>query len=196
MKKKDDDAPQQQSASSNPFSALLDTVASCTVPHDWFCSFYFLSLSLCAFWPGEILGLQGPLWRMFRDYTPTSSLSMTFPQLQTTWAMLFAQSARRLYECLDLPSSSESQMFVGHWVMGIAFYAATSVAVWVEGIGKSMQTVVQPALRLIGQKPFALTLRPRKTLSCEHPHFARSSASSFFCSRPVFNTMSTPTSPT
>lgn len=59
---------------------------------------------------------------------------MSFSQLQTTWVMLLIQSARRLYECLDLPSSSESQMFVGHWAMGMAFYAATSVAVWIEGI--------------------------------------------------------------
>ena len=74
---------------------------------------------------------------MFRDYTTTQEASMTFTQLQTTWVMLLIQSGRRLYECLDLPSSSESQMFVGHWAMGMAFYAATSVAVWIEGIRKS-----------------------------------------------------------
>lgn len=74
---------------------------------------------------------------MFRDYTTASGPGMSFTQLQTTWAMLLVQSARRLYECIDLPSSSDSQMFVGHWAMGLAFYLATSVAVWVEGIGKS-----------------------------------------------------------
>jgi 3-oxo-5-alpha-steroid 4-dehydrogenase 3 / polyprenol reductase len=120
----------------------LNTLATYTVPHDWFVSFYFLSLTLCAFWPGEILGLQGPLWRLVRDHTKERALSMSFTQLQTTWAMMLVQSGRRLYECLDLPSSSESQMFVGHWVLGMAFYMATSVAVWVEGIREYPHTTI------------------------------------------------------
>jgi len=69
-------------------------------------------------------------------YTAKQRSSMTFSQLQTTWAMMFIQSGRRLYECLALPSSSSSSMFVGHWIVGMLFYATTSVAIWVEGIRK------------------------------------------------------------
>lgn len=136
---KSDDSTTEQplASSSNPLSNMLDFLASLTVPHDWFLSFYFVSLSLCAFWPGEILALKGPLWRGLRDTTASGGPTMSFSQLQTTWAMMLIQSARRLYECLDLPSSSESQMFAGHWIMGLAFYIATSVAIWIEGIRES-----------------------------------------------------------
>jgi 3-oxo-5-alpha-steroid 4-dehydrogenase 3 / polyprenol reductase len=67
---------------------------------------------------------------------------MTFEQVKITWIMLLVQGCRRLYESLSLSkedifsveNTSTSKMWGGHWVLGLAFYAATSVAIWIEGI--------------------------------------------------------------
>jgi 3-oxo-5-alpha-steroid 4-dehydrogenase 3 len=59
--------------------------------------------------------------------TPTSAM-----QVSIGWFALFLLSMRRLLECREAASSS-SRMFFGHWIMGLAFYAVTSVAIWVEG---------------------------------------------------------------
>lgn len=123
---------------------VLDEIAAWKVPHDYFWSFYFLSVSLSPFWVGETLFLHGPLWRLARDYTRPLSYanSITFEQIKITWILLLVQGCRRLYESLSLSredifsieNTSTSKMFGGHWVLGLAFYAATSVAIWVEGI--------------------------------------------------------------
>ena len=124
---------------------MLDEIASWQVPHSWFYTFYFLSLSLSALWLGEVLYLKGPLYRLVAYLTNTAGRpSMTFEQVKITWVMMAVQGGRRLYECLTLTkvegetfgsgSGTGSQMWIGHWVLGIAFYIAMSVAVWVEGI--------------------------------------------------------------
>ncbi|KAI6902381.1 hypothetical protein KC318_g8313 [Hortaea werneckii] len=59
---------------------------------------------------------------------------MTLRQVLLAWGMVFVQGCRRFWECLALPQSpSKSQMWIGHWVLGIGFYTGFSVAVWVEG---------------------------------------------------------------
>ncbi|KAK8167572.1 3-oxo-5-alpha-steroid 4-dehydrogenase-domain-containing protein [Phyllosticta citribraziliensis] len=48
---------------------------------------------------------------------------------------MLAQGLRRLFEstCISKPSSSSSSsMWVTHWLLGLFFYAAMSVAVWIE----------------------------------------------------------------
>ena len=67
---------------------------------------------------------------------------MRFEQVKIAWLMLLVQGGRRLYECLSLSkedifsveNTSTSKMWGGHWLLGLAFYAATSVAIWVEGV--------------------------------------------------------------
>lgn len=67
---------------------------------------------------------------------------MTFEQVKITWLLMLIQGCRRLYECLSLSkedifsveNTSESKMFGGHWLMGIAFYIAMSISTWIEGI--------------------------------------------------------------
>lgn len=123
---------------------ILDEIADWKVPHDYFWSFYFESVSLSPFWAGEVLYLHGPIWGLVRDYTRPLAYtnSMTFEQVKITWLMLLAQGCRRLYESLSLSkedifsveNDSASQMWGGHWLLGLGFYAATSVAIWIEGI--------------------------------------------------------------
>ena len=96
------------------------------------------------FWAGEVLYLRGPIWGLVRDYTRplTYTESMTFEQVKIAWVLLLVQGGRRLWESLSLSkedifsveNTSTSKMFGGHWLLGLAFYASTSVAVWVEGV--------------------------------------------------------------
>ncbi|KAK3723520.1 hypothetical protein LTR37_001772 [Vermiconidia calcicola] len=141
--KKQDQAKQKGVSSSNVVSIILDEIASWEVPHDWFWTFYFMSLSLCTFWPGEALYLKGPLYGVVAQYTRTMTSTMSFEQVKITWIMMLVQGGRRLYECLTLTEGEEesfgssrpaSMMFAGHWVLGMLFYSALSVAFWIEGI--------------------------------------------------------------
>lgn len=49
------------------------------------------------------------------------------------WIVVLAQGTRRLYECHAFSRPSKSTMWVGHWIMGMAFYVGLSVAIWIEG---------------------------------------------------------------
>lgn len=135
---------QEEEKQRNPVERVLDAIAEWRVPHDYFWSFYFLSLSMSPFWAGEVLYLRGPIWGAVRDYTRPLAYgnSMTFEQVKITWALFLVQGCRRLYESLSLSkedifsieNTSTSRMWGGHWLLGLAFYAATSVAVWIEGL--------------------------------------------------------------
>ncbi|EME48490.1 hypothetical protein DOTSEDRAFT_141569 [Dothistroma septosporum NZE10] len=113
-------------------SDLLDTLAKVRVPHSWFTSFYAVSSILSLLWAAELL-VKGPGFRAIAQYVPDGSRSMTFQQVMVVWVMMLAQGSRRLYECMVIAKPSSSEMWVGHWALGIFFYVATSVAVWVEG---------------------------------------------------------------
>ncbi|KAF2767055.1 hypothetical protein EJ03DRAFT_329472 [Teratosphaeria nubilosa] len=59
---------------------------------------------------------------------------MSARQAVVLWGLMLVQGGRRLWECLAFaPAASKSRMWVGHWVLGVAFYVGTSMAVWVEG---------------------------------------------------------------
>lgn len=52
--------------------------------------------------------------------------------LFVVWALMLLQGVRRLLESHAYTSSSTSTMSFAHWVLGLVFYLATSVAVWIE----------------------------------------------------------------
>lgn len=56
-------------------------------------------------------------------------------QIILVWALMSVQGTRRLLESMTCGTPSESNMFIAHWLLGIAFYLVMGVAVWVEGIG-------------------------------------------------------------
>jgi hypothetical protein len=53
------------------------------------------------------------------------------------WLLVFAQGCRRLYESFAYDKQSKSQMWVGHWIMGIGFYMALNVALWIDSTSES-----------------------------------------------------------
>jgi len=125
----------------NPIAVILDHLAGYTVPHRWFIHFYTLSAILSAFWAYQIWH-QGFLFRFVATNTsigPSDSMSTDMTAL--VWALMLIQGVRRLFECIAFAKRSSSKMWIGHWILGLAFYACMSVAVWVEGSRTSIHFV-------------------------------------------------------
>ncbi|KAK3070995.1 hypothetical protein LTR53_009478, partial [Teratosphaeriaceae sp. CCFEE 6253] len=59
---------------------------------------------------------------------------MSVQQVVVAWALLLVQGSRRLYECVAFARESGSEMWVGHWALGVLFYTGMGVGVWVEGV--------------------------------------------------------------
>lgn len=134
-------------------TSLLDRLAEWKVPHSWFTSFYAVSIFWSLFWAVQF-ACKGWVFRVLVDWQLHDPVthperqdrmvySMTLRQVFLAWGMVFVQGCRRFWECLALPQSpSKSQMWIGHWVLGIGFYTGLSVAVWVEGARKSFLTII------------------------------------------------------
>jgi 3-oxo-5-alpha-steroid 4-dehydrogenase 3 len=111
---------------------LLNRAAKIRVPHAWFSHFYALSLMISCFWAQQILS-DGRAFELFAVWEAAERrTSMTLDQAMLAWAMMTFQAGRRLYECLDNYKPSASRMWLGHWLAGLAFYAAMGLAVWIE----------------------------------------------------------------
>ena len=137
-------AEKKKQASFNIILRILDDIADWKVPHDYFWLFYFTSVVLSAFWPGEALYLRGPLYKLVVDSTRPLSTSMSFEQVKILWVMILVQGGRRMYESLTLSEGEQfgvepktnSKMWGGHLVLGVLFYVATSISFWIEGVRK------------------------------------------------------------
>ena len=128
--KEKDDAKVQTAKDSSPW--IVRYIANIKVPHSWFTSFYALSVSLSIIWGTQLL-TKGPLFRALASQSSSSGPSMSLPQIIATWTMMFVQGSRRLYECLAIAKPSSSQMWIGHWLVGVLFYSCVNIAVWLEG---------------------------------------------------------------
>ncbi|KAF1979303.1 3-oxo-5-alpha-steroid 4-dehydrogenase-like protein [Bimuria novae-zelandiae CBS 107.79] len=98
----------------NILERLLDYAASVQVPHNYFTHFYVASVASSLFW-----GWKLRLWD-------------AGGQLPFVWALMLGQGGRRLVESYVYTSSSKSRMWFVHWLLGLLFYLANNVAVWVE----------------------------------------------------------------
>lgn len=67
---------------------------------------------------------------------------MSVHQVMICWTLMAAQGARRVYECFVFSKPSSSKMWFVHWLLGIAFYLATGIAIWIEGTGVFSLVVV------------------------------------------------------
>lgn len=118
--------------------SLLNHAAKIRVPHAWFSHFYALSLVISCFWAQQVLS-DGKFFELFAVWEAAErKVSMTLDQAMLAWAMMAFQAGRRLYECLDNYKPTSSRMWVGHWLVGLAFYAAMGLAVWVEASRMSL----------------------------------------------------------
>ncbi|KAL2271649.1 hypothetical protein VTJ83DRAFT_1020 [Remersonia thermophila] len=123
----------------NRLLSLLDTLTAWTqVPHSWFGTFYILSAACSIFWLAQFL-FDGALLRRIASRQADAiqaqhASSPTARQVALGWVMMFAQAARRIYEqAAVVKPSRTSRMWVVHWLLGLGFYLAMSVAIWVDG---------------------------------------------------------------
>jgi 3-oxo-5-alpha-steroid 4-dehydrogenase 3 len=134
----------QQAPDRGSLLTFIDNVTSWTqVPHSWFGAFYVVSLACSAFWLAQYLG-DGAVLRFIAASQESSAQhqqppwrSSTLTQAAVGWLMMILQAGRRVYEHAAVIKPSKSTMWVVHWLLGLAFYLAMSVAVWVEASGKT-----------------------------------------------------------
>ena len=50
------------------------------------------------------------------------------------WGMMFVQGCRRLYESIFIQKASSAKMWIGHYLVGCAFYFMMSLTVLAEDL--------------------------------------------------------------
>ena len=138
----------QSTPISSSITAFLDFVVTFQVPHSWFTSFYLVSITSSLIWLQQLITL-GPLYQTITKDPPEQLTSMSLDQVALCWSLMAIQGTRRLLECFSFNTPSKSKMWVFHWVVGVLFYIATGIAIWIEGI---------PALESSDWKQAATTL--------------------------------------
>ncbi|KFA78020.1 hypothetical protein S40288_05245 [Stachybotrys chartarum IBT 40288] len=133
-----DQAVQQQQAAPRQ-DGVRDMLIGLTeygnVPHGWFLHFYILSVSSSVFWAWQYLQ-QGTFMRsMAAAQARQEGPSMTLEQVYVAWAMMALQGSRRLYESLYVSKPGSSPMWSVFWIIGLGYYTAMNIAIWIEGSG-------------------------------------------------------------
>lgn len=85
--------------------------------------------------------MQGAAVKALASYSSSKSpeKSMSKEQVLLAWSLMVVQGLRRLYESVTLAKPSSAKMWFVHWFLGIAFYIAVGMAVWIEGVGTCYQ---------------------------------------------------------
>jgi 3-oxo-5-alpha-steroid 4-dehydrogenase 3 len=124
-----------QEAQQSQLAKLFNIVASFQVPHTWFTHYYLVSVASSIFWGVQIF-TRGPAFEYLASQTPETASWMTVNQVFLAWFFMTLQGTRRLYESITLTKPSQSKMWVGLWLLGIAYYIFMGISVWVEGISE------------------------------------------------------------
>ncbi|KAF3012938.1 hypothetical protein E8E15_004189 [Penicillium rubens] len=129
-------APPRAQDPSTENKGFLDYLATWQVPHSYFTHFYVASVLSSVFWVAQLLSrgvvFQAIASRVSEDH---QRHSMSLTQLVICCVLLAVQGSRRLWECFVFSKPSSSQMWFMHWLLGLAFYLAAGVAIWIEGSG-------------------------------------------------------------
>lgn len=106
---------------------LLDYAATWRVSHSYFLMFYIVSVVLCALWCYDVLIDPTTMsWLL-----PIARLSTRRPLIGLL--LMSGHSVRRLYENASIVvPNPNSYMWVGHFVVGTAFYVCIHVAILAE----------------------------------------------------------------
>ena len=126
----------QRSHKASLLQKMANDLAQVRVPHHWFAHFYVLSLAMSLFWLVQVL-INGSLVQLLASQCDPVAPRMSSQQVYIVLVLMVIQSVRRLYESLKVSSRSDSSMWVGHWLVGLAFYSGINIAVWIEGARRS-----------------------------------------------------------
>ncbi|CAI7598595.1 unnamed protein product [Penicillium glandicola] len=129
-------APPRSRNPSIESKGFLDYLATWQVPHSYFTHFYIASVLSSVFWVAQLLSrgvvFQAIASRVSEDH---QRHSMSLTQLVICCVLLAIQGSRRLWESFVFSKPSSSQMWFLHWLLGLGFYLAAGVAIWIEGSG-------------------------------------------------------------
>lgn len=143
-------------ASASPLAPVLDGLATYRVPHRWFNHFYLLSVLCSLFWAQQYF-FHGPVLRLVLDNAADPRPAhVPLARVHLAWLLMLAQGLRRLFESTCISKPSSSSMWVTHWLLGLFFYAAMSVAVWIEASPTLQPTRVPTAALDLFLDPRAL----------------------------------------
>lgn len=106
------------------------------MPHSYFTQFYIASVLSSVFW-GIQLFSRGDIFQAIASRVSEEHRldSMSLSQVMICWLLLAMQGSRRLWECVIFSKPSTSKMWFVHWLLGLGFYLAAAVAIWIEGSG-------------------------------------------------------------
>lgn len=109
------------------------------MPHSYFAQFYIVSVVSSLFW-GFQLFCRGNVFQAIASRVSEEHQlhSMALSQVMVSWVLLALQGSRRLWESHVFQKPSSSQMWIVHWLLGIGFYLAAGVAIWIEGSGMAI----------------------------------------------------------
>ncbi|KAJ5924972.1 hypothetical protein N7454_007611 [Penicillium verhagenii] len=115
-------------------SGLLDYLATWQVPHSYFAQFYIASVLSSTFWAIQLV-FRGRVFQLIasRISEDHARQSISLTQVLICWILLAIQGSRRLWESYKFAKPSSSRMSVAHWALGLGFYLAAGVAIWIEG---------------------------------------------------------------
>lgn len=121
--------------------SLLVLTSYAQVPHSWFVHFYMVSVSWSIFWGWQYI-TKGSIMRAMAKMQHGSAMENHAPEVDltatlVTCLLMSSQGARRLFECLFVSKPGSSPMSAFHWALGVAYYTAVGIMVWVHGSGSS-----------------------------------------------------------
>lgn len=122
-------------------NSLLVLTSYAQVPHSWFIHFYMASVSWSIFWGWQYIS-KGTIMRAMAEMQHQSAVENQASEVElsatlVTWLLMSSQGARRLCECLFVAKPGSSPMSAFHWALGVAYYTAVGISVWIQGSGLS-----------------------------------------------------------
>jgi 3-oxo-5-alpha-steroid 4-dehydrogenase 3 len=117
---------------------VLAKLTNCSqVPHSWFRHFYIVSTGWSVFWLAQFLSKGRVMAAIASWQQKTAPNGMGLGQTYVVAALMAVQGTRRLYESYFVARMGKSPMWFVHWMLGLLYYTAMGLGVWVEGSGTS-----------------------------------------------------------
>lgn len=104
------------------------------VPKKWFIHFYIISILSTCFWTVELCFCRlynKCSWIAYFSDGKTQSLCEVYISL----LFMGLHGIRRFYECFAIQKHSDSQMWIGHYLLGLTYYLFCNISMWCEGGG-------------------------------------------------------------
>ena len=130
-------------------ATILQRLSDITVPKSWFWHFYLLSTTLSIFWVMQFISCANRSQLCISEW-----LQLVNGRALMCWMLMFVHGCRRLFETIFVQKASSARMWIGHYLVGCAFYFMMSITVFAEGLDRPDGTLRAGRLLMLG-----LTLR-------------------------------------